>query len=82
MLEQAVEIQRHTLGIEHPDFLTSIVNLAVLCARQGRLAESEPLLTEALEVRSRVLGDEHPDTLYTMSILGAMFSRMGKYDPG
>ena len=49
------------LGENHPDYATSLNNLAVLYQARGDYAKAEPLHRQALEIRKRVLGENHPD---------------------
>ena len=49
----------------HPSTMTSVNNLAVLLARQGRLDEAEPLMREALAGRQLALGAGHASTRNT-----------------
>ncbi|MCX7426882.1 MAG: tetratricopeptide repeat protein, partial [Planctomycetia bacterium] len=58
---QAIEIFREVLGEQHPDFATSLNNLAELYRSMGRYEQSEPLCRQALEIRRQVLGEQHPD---------------------
>jgi len=67
------------LGVEYPDTLTSMNNLAVLYGKEGKFAEAEPLMTNALAVRIRVLGAEHPLTLVTMANQAFLYQLQGKY---
>jgi len=55
------------LGVEHPDTLRSMNNLAATYRDQGRRAEAAALQEEVLEKRRRILGVEHPDTLRSMT---------------
>lgn len=57
-------------GDEHPNALTTINNMGMLLAAQGKHAEAETYCREALEGRRRVLGDEHPLTLLSISNRG------------
>jgi hypothetical protein len=64
-----MEIIKRVLGLEHPDTLTSINNLALTYSRQGRWQEAEELEVQVMETRKKVLGLEHPDTLKSMNNL-------------
>jgi Tetratricopeptide repeat len=68
--EKVLEICKRTLGVEHPDTLTSMNNLAISYGNQGRLMEAVELHEKVLKVRKRTLGVEHPDTLGGMSKSG------------
>src|SRR5207302_1473056 len=45
----------------HPDYATSLNNLACVCDDQGNFAKAEPLYVEALAIRKQALGEKHPD---------------------
>jgi hypothetical protein len=50
-----------TLGPDHPDVGTSLINLADLYTHQGRDAEAEPLYRRALTIDANALGPDHID---------------------
>lgn len=52
------------LGERHPDFATSLNNLARLYYVMGRHVEAEPLLKQALELNREVLGLEFCKTIH------------------
>jgi len=56
---QAVSISR-SLGEEHPDYATSLHNLAFLYQAMGRCEKAEPLYLRLLEIVRKALGEEHP----------------------
>jgi hypothetical protein len=57
-----VDAHKQILGVEHPDTLMSMNNLAVTYSNQGRNVEAAALKEEVLEKRKQILGVEHPDT--------------------
>jgi tetratricopeptide (TPR) repeat protein len=57
------------LGHEHPDTLTSMINLALVLDSQGKYEEAEAMHRQTLALREKVLGHEHPDTLASMNIV-------------
>jgi hypothetical protein len=57
------------LGVEHPDTLISVSNLALVLHGQGKYEAAEEMNRRALEKREKVLGMEHPDTLTSVSNL-------------
>ena len=73
LLVRSFEIDRRMLGVEHPDTLTSMNNLASTYWAQGRTAEAAALQEEALEKRRRILGVEHPNTLASMNNLASTY---------
>jgi tetratricopeptide (TPR) repeat protein len=82
LLAQTVEIQRRTMGEEHPFTLIGMNNLAMVYKNEGKLTHAEPLLSRVLEVRKRTLGNEHPYTVSSMLNLGCLYRDEGKYDEG
>jgi len=60
LLRPALDLQRVTLGDEHPETIQSIANLGITLQRDERLAEALPLLREALQLSLASLGDGHP----------------------
>ncbi len=76
----AVEVQKRSLGLEHPSTLTSMHNLALTYQRQGQLEKAEKLLLEVLEARRRPLGAEHPDTLASMNNLALTYREQGRWE--
>jgi hypothetical protein len=67
------------LGVEHPDTLTSMLNLANVYLQEGKYAQAEPLYNQSLEIRSSVLGAEHPSTLISMANLANVYGLQEKY---
>jgi tetratricopeptide (TPR) repeat protein len=67
------------LGPEHPDTLTSVSQLGLVLARQGKYAEAEAMHRRALQGREKVLGPEHPDTLTSMQNLAFTLKQLGKF---
>ncbi|KAK3690270.1 Tetratricopeptide repeat-domain-containing protein [Podospora appendiculata] len=68
------------LGLEHPDTLTSMNNLAFVWKDQGKFEEAEQMNRRALGGREKVLGLEHPDTLTSVSNLASVLQDQGKYE--
>jgi len=66
------------LGVEHPDTLTSVSNLASVLRYQGIYEAAEEMNRRVLVAREKVLGIEHPSTLIDQcqqSGVGASISR-------
>ena len=75
---RVVEIQKRTIGTEHPDTLTSMSDLAVFNNKsQGRFKEAEELHVQVLEKRSQLFGMEHPMTLQSIHNLADTFFNKG-----
>ena len=58
------------LDREYPATLISIVNLALIYRRLGKLKETEDLEIKALDIWKRVLGLDHSSTLTSINNLG------------
>ena len=67
------------LGVEHPDTLSSIANLAMTYCKQGRWKEGEELQLRVVETSKRVLGVEHPSTLFSMANLTSTYWIQGRW---
>jgi ABC-type cobalamin/Fe3+-siderophores transport system ATPase subunit len=66
---QLLDQQRSILGVDNPDTLETMHNLANMYLAQGNYGEAEKLFRETLQVEQRVLGPEHPDTANAMTTL-------------
>ena len=76
----ALNLQRRVLGLEHPDTLATVNNLAMFYTTQSRFDEAELLYVQGLEVSRRVLGVEHRDTLLKMHNLAMLDKARGRFD--
>jgi tetratricopeptide (TPR) repeat protein len=73
-----LEVYRQVLGEQHPDFATSLNNLAALYSATGRSEQAEPLYQQALEIRRQVLGEQHPDFATSLNNLAALYFATGR----
>jgi hypothetical protein len=58
------------LGVDHPDTLTSMANLAFIWKESGRATEAVRLMEECAQARKCVLGLNHPDTHSSSTAIG------------
>jgi hypothetical protein len=58
-----METRKTKLGVDHPDTLTSMANLAATYWNQGRAKEALKLMEECVTLRIRIIGTNRPDTL-------------------
>jgi tetratricopeptide (TPR) repeat protein len=79
LAQRALAIRETVLGSEHPDFTTSLNNLAELYRLQGRYVEAEVLHTRSLTIREKVLGPEHPWVAETLGNLAYLNETQGRY---
>ncbi|MBD2648117.1 tetratricopeptide repeat protein [Nostoc foliaceum] len=78
--EQGLSTVQTRLGEEHPDFATSLNNLANLYDSQGRYDQAKPLYLQALDLRKRLLGEEHPSVANSLNNLANFYNSQGRYD--
>ena len=64
LYKQALQIDRATIGEQHPDYATRLNNLAGVVQAQGRFPEAEALYGQALAICREKLGDSHPNTQF------------------
>ena len=80
-LEEALQIRRRTLGDDHPDVATSLINVAELArTATDRDQDEVPLLQRAFDIRHRRLGDEDPRTADALYRLAGALHMAGHYD--
>ncbi|MEN3330879.1 MAG: hypothetical protein V7641_244 [Blastocatellia bacterium] len=79
--QKARPLLENTLGPDHPEVATSINDLAVIDAAQGKYAEAEPLLKQSLAILEKVV--DQPDDRYLVDPimnLAECYNAQGKYD--
>jgi CHAT domain-containing protein/Tfp pilus assembly protein PilF len=78
--EDAVRFARRHLGEAHPDYASTLNNLAELYESKGDYATAEPLLRQALEATRVGLGEAHPDYASSLNNLGVeLYKSKGDY---
>jgi hypothetical protein len=70
-------MQRSLHGERHPDYATSLNQLALLLIMHGSPDEAEPLLHRALAIRKDTLGEDHPDYATCLSSLAGLLWARG-----
>ena len=77
---QVTETHKRVLGLEHPDTLISMDNLAsTYCQQRGRVKEAEELIIQLLNTSKSLLGAEHPDTLTRINNLASIYWAQGRW---
>ncbi|KAK2051834.1 hypothetical protein LY76DRAFT_373373 [Colletotrichum caudatum] len=79
MHRQALKLKEKVLGLENPDTLVSMNNLAEVHRTQGKYEAAEQMHRQTLELRKKVLG-LNPDTLTSMNNLALVLKHQGKYE--
>ena len=64
-----VTLKDKILGVEHPDTIRAMANLAATYHELGKYTEAKKLKIQVLDARNRILGVEHPDTIRVMANL-------------
>ena len=65
------------LGVDHPDTLTTMANLAFAYDNKGEYAKSIELYDKVLQKEITILGEDHPNTLITMNNLATAYHSKG-----
>jgi eukaryotic-like serine/threonine-protein kinase len=76
--ERAVALHRQAQGLDHPDTLRSMDNLAHIYQDAGRVAEALDLLGETLKRRTIKLGPDHPETITSKNNLAVVYQGAGR----
>jgi tetratricopeptide (TPR) repeat protein len=76
---EVLKKKEKTLGLDHPDTLGSVNNLANALTAQGRHSEAEELHRRALKGREARLGLDHPDTLNSVNNLADALYEQGRH---
>jgi len=71
------KLRRTILGLEHPDTLASMNNLAATLRAKGDLEGARNIQEQELEITRRVLGAKHPFTLTSMNNLAEILGAQG-----
>jgi tetratricopeptide (TPR) repeat protein len=77
---EAIEIDKKTIGIEHPNYAICLNNLAMVYNSQGKYDEAIKLYLEAIEIGKKTIGIEHPAYAIRLSNLALVYYSQGKYD--
>ena len=77
--EKALIASKKEFGENHPDYATSLNNVAFLYESMGLYAKAEPLYMEAMGILKKALGETHPDYATSLNNLAGLFVHMGQY---
>lgn len=72
-------LRAKALGPDHPDALSSLVDVALLLDLAGRFAESEAVSLQAIAAYRRTLGERDAGTLKARSDYAQMLANAGRY---
>lgn len=77
---EILETQATILGKQHPDYATSLGNLATLYHSVGELRQAKQCLSEAAQTTRAILGDQHPR--YAGSLNNLAMLHLALNEPG
>ena len=72
-----LDASNRVLGMEHPDTINTMANLAATYYCLGKYTEAEKLEIQVLDARNRILGVEHPGTINAMEHPAATYQDSG-----
>lgn len=78
LLREAIVCAEHVRGESHPDYATTLVNLANLLRMMKQHKESENLFKRALTLYSNTIGNKHFLYVGAANNLGLLYFDMGK----
>lgn len=78
LLREAIVCAEHVRGRNHPDYATTVVNLANLLRMMKRYEESERLFKQALSIYGNTIGKQHFVYIGAANNLGLLYFDMGK----
>ena len=73
MFEEVVANRSAKIGIDHPDTLRAMSNLALAHQHAGRTDAAVKMLEDVVRLRKSKLGLDHPDTLKSMNDLAGAY---------
>jgi tetratricopeptide (TPR) repeat protein len=77
VLAEALEINKSTLGLEHPDTAVTMAHLGSVLRDLGDLPGALAAHENALDIRRKVFGHRHPEVAYALRDLGRTRLAMG-----
>jgi serine/threonine-protein kinase len=79
LLEDALELRRQVLGIEHADVASTQNNLALLLHARGDFDEAERFYQGSLAMRRRLFGEKSPEVAASLNNFGLFLKDKGDY---
>lgn len=77
-LVRLVELYKRSLGANHPDTATVILNLAMLFHAGGRYAKAEGAYQQALELNTKLLGKDDPHVKHIVAQYARLLKDSGR----
>jgi tetratricopeptide (TPR) repeat protein len=76
LCERSLAIFEKVLGQDHPNFASSLTNLADLLQNLGEHEASRQLYERSLAIREKVLGPDHPSTIKSRNNLAILLKAL------
>ncbi|MFV8756797.1 tetratricopeptide repeat protein [Nannocystaceae bacterium ST9] len=76
---RALEIERATLGPDHPNVASCLINYGGALARTGDHVAAREHFERAIEIKQATLGPEHPDVATALHNIGVIQMFEGQY---
>ena len=78
--EKAYEDAVEKIGEEHPDTLSLLGGLAMICKEAGEYQRSLELAKKCYELKCKVYGEKDPQTLSSLRLLANAYGKVGNYE--
>ena len=75
---KVVELRKRVLGVEDPNTIWAMENLAETYRNLGKYTEAEKLEMQVLDAINRILGAENSHTIWAMENLAVTYQNLGK----
>jgi len=79
-LSKALKIRQEKLGVNHPEYATSINNLGGYYMMLGSYKQADSLLHKAINIRKIYLEKNDPDYISSLINIGALYFYQGRYN--
>ena len=76
---EVLDTRNKILGMEHPDTIIAMADLASTYQHLGKYTEAEKLEMQVLDASNRIFGEEHPNTIHAMGNIAVTYHNLGKY---
>ena len=80
LMRRVLDIDRTTLGSQHPALADGLSNLAMLLSDTNRIEEAERLMRQALDIDRATLGSQHPNLAVHLNNLATLLCRTNRIE--
>ncbi|MEM6577310.1 MAG: tetratricopeptide repeat protein [Pseudomonadota bacterium] len=79
LYREAMEIDKATIGEQHPHYAIRLNNLASVVRAQGQYEQAETLFRQAIEIGKTTIGEDHPAYAMRLNNLGETLGLQGRF---